>query len=787
MFAVYSAFVSLCVAFTTLHTHVSPGAELTFYERVGLPGYRTYLHSLGPLADWLAFTGLPTMLGVPDAARFREVQLECQNHVDLHATMLHLATYGLVPEPVDRTTFLCRRLANRGATVPGRVSNLALTLTYPLRITSYLPFIIAAAVIFFGFTVATLMWAGYQVFVSRRLVSVSCDRAPYTHREARELFNHALRTKLKYNLSSVTSDPTGHTKLAYIRRKLEAATFDVLGRMGSKIRDIGGSVTRNVRLGKALHICFPATDAADRIRTTTNPTFQNDVQQHRGEDCPLSSRPSTMIYVDFHLPLGALVRAIRAPTLIVTHDFSQLIGEEEWFDGEARVTRYGDFISMTTRGGTTYTHGFHSWGQEGTVVTSDGAFSYQRIFDEDKSIVLWCCPLHGEFDPHKDNTLVSSAGHNSVFEMNNGATAVLDGEHYLFTAPGLAPTKVAARTLYRVAFQMSLAVRDAKWLPNLNSLLRGRFTADKQPEIALAMCQELTVMLADQMSVCFRSSAIEDPASLGIIKRICARLFLRATQHMPHPVVGVLTRLARYTRAAVFTRGPRFAPTSWTWSHVSLPTYEVFWSQVCTSRLDAQQKLKQPFRDPGAAVAASPALQPRSSPGLNRRQPGGRNREASAGSGTQTTPQPRSTNRGTPAVPDGTTRHATRDPAHLPATTPCNAARVVVSRPRYSKKTKSARTRTSLARSSVSERSPRQHGVRSGAPANQRGQSTHQPSAAHHPAASRNRFLEPSREPMAPTAVADAVRAVGAALHARPSTAAKRRPGMGGTTRTTAQ
>lgn len=419
--------------------------------------------------------------------------------------------------------------------------------------------------------------------VRRQLVSVSAMPPPYTHRDVSEMLKQRLDA---FDPARIAAQNPGnkHANMAAVRYMVEKACYHVLGCLsgaGGYLRDVGGSLTRNRALGKRLHICFPNLSGADKRKLAENPTPANDVGHHRGQDCPHSNRPTMMTYVDFHMSIDELVQAIRSPTLILTHDFSKVVGSESWFEGEAHVERIGDMISMSTEGGSRYFHGFHSWGDEGTAVTTSGAFSYQRVYDDHHSIVLWCVPLSGKFIPSRDNTLASSAGHCTRFPLSNGVTATLDADNYNISRPDGTSERVSASTITRVAFQMAGALRDAKWGESLNSILRGRFVADKQPMTCLIEAQQLCVRLADTYALTLERSLVGDPAQYGFLWRNVLRVFLAFTRLLPTSLTGLGSTLVRYLLEAV---GGRTTNVSWMWSHIKVPTYEVFWDQVMSSR-----------------------------------------------------------------------------------------------------------------------------------------------------------------------------------------------------------
>nr|WBY66466.1 MAG: putative methyltransferase [Eriocheir sinensis noda-like virus] len=775
MLQFYYATLAILAGFTAVEQTL-PVTTPTWYEALGLPGYRTLVQYQTAM-DVLDYTGILNLAGIPNESRYGNIAEECQSSNDFYSSWNLLHKHGLAPPITKHTTLLCRRMEARGLVHDGVPSVVAQALTLPARLIAALPL----TVLFMsgiGF-LATALIVGSAVLMVRRyrLLNVNTMPSPYTHREVSNLIKKRME---QFDINRDDGSDNQHKKMASVRRFLERACIHVLTSLtgsAGRIRDIGGSLTRNASLGKRLHICFPNLSSADKMKAINTPRPENDVGYHKGEDCKLSHLPSLLTYVDFHLPLGALTKTIRAPTLIITHDFTRVIGEENWFEGEATVKRVGDFISMSTRGGCDYFHGFHSWRQEGVVCNADGAFTYHRVYDDHHSIVLWCVPLSGRFNPLSDNTLASSAGHLTKYQMSNGATAVLDGVNFVIDTPGLAQATVSAETIIRTAFQMSQATRDEKWAANLNSILRGRFTADKQPQTALPQASELAVQLADTFAVSNRMSVIGDPKSYGVIPRFCLRVFLNSTKYMPDFLTGGVTSMVLAVRRLIFG-APVSILTSWAWNSISLPAYEVFWDEVMAKRVEANKPPKQPFRVAGAATPAAPPQQPGGAPLQDGRKPSRRDRKASAGSGAQAPPQPSTTHQAAPSIPVRTRSPSPGDPAHLPATTRANASGVAPGGRAHRGPKKGAGAPSAMARRRDPRRPTGQHPLPTGPGANQGRCSANQPDAANQPLRPNQAVLGPQGEPMATAHRAHGFRPMGVAV--QPLTPATAAPGARG-------
>jgi hypothetical protein len=770
-FQLYSAVVSLVAGWQ----YASPAIELTVYEALGLPGHRTIQAYAGSFLQW---TGLGDLLGMPSPLRLSELAVFCQRAADNDATTLYLREHGLPHFARVETRFLCTRLYSRGLVTDGVVAPWAVALATPLNVLQYLPHMSIVLIAVVCLIMIVLGWALWAALGRAPLVRLIADRPPLTHREVSSMIATRMNaTKIAYGLD----DGTGHRTLALVRTAIESACIHVLSSMSTKIRDIGGSLTRHSHLGKKLHICFPGIEAMDKLRLANGFT-DNDVGFHGGEDCPYSSRPSIMSYVDFHLDVDCLVRAIRSPTFIITHDFAGAPDKEEWFDGEATVEKVGNHVRHCIRGGTNYFHGYHSWQHEGMVVSKSGAFSYQKVLTRDHSIVLWCVPVAGHYNPDVDNSLTSSEGEYSCFKLSGGITATLSQDKFLLCGPGGTTNEIGAPTVYRVAFQMSTAPRDDKWHTNLAAILRGRFTADQQPSLHLAEAQELCVMLADRMSLYYRRSAIGDPHSYGFISRILFRLIVNLQMVLPATFEDCLTMVTRKLRSALHRRGPRH-PLKWMWVDIKLPTYEVFWDQVMTMSVEARKAPRQPFPVTGAAAAAPPPVQSSSPTSSDGGKPDGGDRKTSVRRGAQTPPPVGGAS--SPAGPSSLSSSSEPDdPAHLPATTKANPPTLAKQGASNSAPKKGSGRKSPLASKSSGRGSGRLPVLRT----------ANGPHGQQLPTSDSNKtrpvspdVLANKRQQLVRVSSSDAIRAVGSALHASASAGAARRKAGSAPTRLEAE
>lgn len=601
-----------------LHTH---DVATTWYEYVGLPGYRTF-NRLADNDPTHLLKQIGWIVGIPDANRFIELCQNCQIHADRIATWT-AALAARYPWPTPSpTTHLCAVLTRRGEVLPGEVPFTVRAIFGGLRLLnnplSALTWVVVVAAVL---CVVTVTIVSVIVPIAIRLWRRSTlpleqfnPVAVLGHTETKEFY---LRRWKPEAFDKITSVAGNHFKLAYVRRTLEKITQDLLFSLSQKIRDIGGSLTRNANLGKALHICYPNLSMADKVKLA-NTSTTNDIGLHLGEDCNRGSLPSYMSYVDFHMSTKALCAAIQSPTIIITHDFVAASNGDVWFDGEATISKFGNFVTFKTDGGTSYNHGYHYWKDEGQCVTERGAFSYYKVGTFGNSIIILAQPMSGRFDPTTDNNLGSSVNRNTSIRLANGVVASLEGDKYVF--PSITgDVSIDAETVMRIAFQMCYAVRDGKWLTSLHSIIRARFVADKQAMTHLACVQEIVVQLADRMAVSVGRSWLVDPDQYSGPLRLALRVLLPLYHCLPFTGNSLVESIA--LRVARLLFGTKPSSRAWSWNIRSLPAYEVLWPQVLAFHAAMKKAPKQPFPNGGQANPAPANPNGSGLPGNGSRKP----------------------------------------------------------------------------------------------------------------------------------------------------------------------
>ncbi|APG76133.1 hypothetical protein 1 [Beihai tombus-like virus 19] len=486
----------------------------------------------------------------------------------------------------------------------------------------------------------------------RSRVTVTAPMWNFTHRDVTigltKRINDA-RNAIQPNLAN------GHALLAHERATLEKGCLDWLAAVSPFTRDIGGSLTRHAARGPDHHVCFPRLDDADHARWQyAQGRMENDIGLHTGQDCPVSNRLSMMSDVDYHMTEDELVRAIRAPTLIITHDFVALEDkpQTDWCDGEATVLVRGGLVCMTVRGGESYVHNYHRWQNEGTVATTSGAFRYDRVFTSDHSIVLYCVPVSGDYrvktslgrKAHRIEDIKVASGHPLIVSRGQ---LLVDGVGY------------DVSMLMTVAFSQSTAARDDKWLANLKSVLRAKLTAAEANNLHIDVVQEVVVKLADQMALDAPISVITgDPANLSWFQRYVLRWLMWSGLAAPKAIARFLQWAVPRVSDWLAGRSPLTARMSGAWTEVRVPTYEVVWAQVQTVLTDTRRSATQPFRVPRQdAPAALPQSDNRPAR-THRGEPDRRDREEGASGGAAAPSRPGPVERRSKPVSHGPARPA---------------------------------------------------------------------------------------------------------------------------------
>jgi hypothetical protein len=441
----------------------------------------------------------------------------------------------------------------------------------------------------------------YRFLKRHRPIRMRSPIVPVSSGELKSLFEKFV----KEHPLRVTPN-TGHKTLAYVRKALEDFSLEFMFRINQKVRDIGGSPKRHAKYGKRLHICFPnlTTSDHDKIRGV----MKNRVFEHKGQDCTEPQSPAIMSYVDFHLTTPELGDTITAPTIIITHDFNEYIGHNNWFDGEAEVI-VTDHVLMKTRGGDVYDHAFHVWRDEGIIFGTKSVAHYYRIGDYGNSSVFYAYPADGDFKP-SDPSCLRTVEKVYAYPLGDHIVATQTDDTYVFTRGGRKLGSAPVGSIVRSAVTMSLAPRGDTYAPNLTSLVRGRFNADKLDLVVLPCAIELTAKISDDLALRYGHKFHHLPLNVvGMTwyNRIMYRLAIHAMDVLPD-------MFARFP-AAVWDKlvGKRAAEAlmPWAWHEFTTPNYEVHATsdpRLTSGEVSSHPRINQtPFRSAEPGSAARPA------------------------------------------------------------------------------------------------------------------------------------------------------------------------------------
>lgn len=428
------------------------------------------------------------------------------------------------------------------------------------------PYYLTLIVICWFYIVIYFTGKGLRLLVDRyKSVRMNSPICPINLGDLRNSF-----AKFLHDNPIVQENGSGHETLAKIRADLERWTMGYMFRCTNKLRDLGGSLTRNARYGRRLHICFPNLDAADHARLGKN-SYANDVALHKAEDCDANIPFAVMSYVDFHLSTEELAKAIKGPTLIVTHPYSTMQGSFSWFDGEATGTILGNFVTMTTRKGTTYTHKFHDWHDEGIIFSHDSVAHYIKIGLYGNSVVYLAYPATGTFH-HNDPTALRANRKENVL-LPNGVTTVRQGDSYHFVKDRIEIGAVLASTIIRCAYTVAFTKREENFMHSINGIIRNRVTADKQDHSLLEHITHLVIITADDMALSTGHIGNFLPSNvigLSLWKRLMVT-FIRKV-YILSPAIS--QDLAKMLWKRIVGQSPETALFPWLWREVRVPNYE---------------------------------------------------------------------------------------------------------------------------------------------------------------------------------------------------------------------
>lgn len=364
----------------------------------------------------------------------------------------------------------------------------------------------------------------------------------------------------------------GHIGLATQRRLAEGWCINQLLARFERYRDVGGSRTRWIDLGYQKHICAPVTCNDDILREEKScGQFENCGMV--GQCCPKRYEiPAAILsHVDYYMTQEEMVATITGPTFIINHDFrsrpEQLgVGKH---GAEALVEVTDGLVHMTTSDGCAFTHEYHQWANEGSVVGRNGAFQYVTIGKLADTRVLYCVPAHGVYN-RKDNNALPVSNSTSVV-VGGGYVARYDTvtSDYVFNG-GLDTFRVPAALIIEAATTFMTAPRDAKFTDTVRSFVSGKLRAHNLPLTHVDKVIRCVVVISDR-------KAIEDLPALGALAgnpkefNIFDRLFYRIRM----AIRDVVPSIDDYVSAAVMRCPGASKIAPWMFSTIKVPTYQV--------------------------------------------------------------------------------------------------------------------------------------------------------------------------------------------------------------------
>lgn len=381
---------------------------------------------------------------------------------------------------------------------------------------------------------------------------------------------------LKHSLKPKLVMPTfgkGHEWLATQRRECEAAVIEWILRHAPRFRDVGGSRQRFKNLGLQKHICAPTASNDDILRDLKSPEIFDNCGQY-GQDCPHKHEiPFAMLsHVDYHLTQDELVRTITGPTFLINHDFASrpdkmgLIGK----DHEADVSYSGARVTMQTRDGTKYSHGYHCWQNEGSVVTNSGAFVYVRLNKFFDTCIYFCYPADGVYN--RDDTNVLKPLPDASLPMIHDFEVHKNYDKKVFTFQRNDYSfDVCADVVESCAIRLATAVRDEKYPAALMSYVASKCQSNGISTCNIDSIVRLVAYLSDIRAVTtvFRATCIQGhPADFRRIDLIKLRFWIWVNNFGPGFLSKVTSRFVNNNLAR--------RTVAWTFPKVIVPTYEVY-------------------------------------------------------------------------------------------------------------------------------------------------------------------------------------------------------------------
>lgn len=430
------------------------------------------------------------------------------------------------------------------------------------------------------------IWMGVFVITTPCLVLFVCLVYASRHSSVRVINKNgaidinAMRRKVESQLKTVIKPEktVGHQWLARQRRQAEAVVIDYMLENTNRFRDVGGSRTRFSELGAQKHICCPKNlFNDDALRELKSPEIFPNCEK-RGQDCPQKYEiPWAMLsHVDYHLTQSELVRTIVGPTFVINHDFAARPTKLGNLNNraEAELSYFGNRVTMTTDDGTKYQHVFHEWGNEGSVVTQQGAFVYCLLTRFHDTCIYFCYPAEGDYNrtdvnvmpPDGDDALPMINGYNVLKELDLGVYK-FDKRSHSF--------EVKANLIEECAISFGACNRDDKYPTSLLSYVTARCKAMSVDTSNLDCIVRLVAYLADvkAVSTVYSATCIKGhPVDFRWydLCRLKTILWLRHRSSLAFCLfVSKLFSNDKIKRA-----------TAWTFPKVIVPTYEIYTQRV---------------------------------------------------------------------------------------------------------------------------------------------------------------------------------------------------------------
>lgn len=573
----------------------------------------TTLDKLSPLATWPDLITLPEYIPVIGVYATDSLERYFLEAYEDYFRCLQISAYINVrcpPKPLG--LIILNHEFSPPDLVPWHVKFL-----YPMyNLMPYLPSLVHIACVVVPVFIILLFYFLATHLGIRRPIRMHAPRSPFTHTD----ITNRLTALLPPRPPIIPGN--GHETLAAIRRTLEKACLDILYQAFPKVRDVGGNLTRNVSRGSNLHLCLPNLTAADRANFQQNPPA-NSYCTNKGQYCRFRERirAAMLTYVDFYLSIDDLAATITGPTFIITHDFANNIGRFNWFNGEAYGEVEPGLVTMTTRSGTTYKHGYHNWKSEGVIVARSGAIRYRRVYSFGNSIIIYAFPVTGDFLPNDPDALTTSVPlTTSHIDSRTCYKFSPQDNVYKFIRNNQVITTFPAETIIRCAYMLSQVKRDEKFHATMNATIRTRMAAD---QVDLTYLPEATLIigdLADKQVLDYNhkySLLMQDVTNLTIKQRLGAKLYIWILRRAPGMVQTVLMRIFH----TLLGHNKDHSLLPFLWTERAIQNYEVidrFTGELNQLRLSAQN----PFRAAGLAGGAAANPPPNGVPGPNPNQPG---------------------------------------------------------------------------------------------------------------------------------------------------------------------